>query len=470
MTGITSLTLEQTASAIAKGELSSVQATRACLEAFEAHGAKLNAVVALDAEAALEAARLCDEAQAKGGHLGPLHGVPMAHKDMFYRKGRISACGTTLRAQFRPTVTATVLEKLDAAGAVDLGRLNMVEFALGLTGHNGHTGHPRNPWHTEHITGGSSSGPAASVAARLTYASLGSDTGGSIRVPAACTQLVGIKPTYGRVSRANAMPLSQSLDHVGPLTRTAGDAALLLNVIAGQDPSDPSTSQRTVPDYRAALKEDLKGVRIGVARPPFEVPISSEMASLMDDSERRLKELGAQITDITLPPMEILNTMRRVLMLSETAARHRDFVETSLDSYNPQTMARMHAGFLISAADYIRAASWRAAALRDFVSHVFARIDILHLPAMPDAVPRIDDTDSGDERFVQVVNNMGYFICPFNYLGLPAITIPAGFTANGLPAAMQLVARPFAESRLLRAAHAFDAASQFSARVPPIHS
>lgn len=468
MSDVLALTLKGAAAAIADGEVSSREAVMASLEAFEKHGGKLNAVVELDAERALAQAQKCDDLRAKGELSGPLHGVPMAHKDMFYRRGRVCASGTRLRADFRPTTTATVLDRLDRAGAIDLGRLNMVEFALGLTGHNAITGHPRNPWNTAHITGGSSSGPVASVAARLTYASLGSDTGGSIRVPAACTNLVGIKPTYGRVSRAHAMPLSQSLDHVGPLTRTAEDAALMLEIIAGRDPADTSCSSRPVPKYLSELKPDLKGVRIGVARAPFEVEPTAEMGALLDESECQLRTLGAEIVDVSLPNLERYNAMRSVLMLSEAAARHRDFVETSLASYNPQTMARMHGGYLVSAVDYLRAASWRASALREFVSDVFERIDILHLPAMPSAVPRIDETDSGDERFVDFVRKLGHFICPFNYLGLPAITVPIGFTDNGLPASMQLVAKPFSEGRLLRAAHAFDHATGYSGKVPSL--
>lgn len=462
------LTLCQAAHAVERKDASSVELVQASLDAFEAHGATLNAVAALDGEQALKQAQASDNARARGDIAGPLHGVPMAHKDMFYRAGRVCASGTRLRADFVPDQTATVLKRLDQAGALDIGRLNMVEFALGLTGHNAITGHPRNPWNTDHLTGGSSSGPVASVAARLTYASLGSDTGGSIRVPAACTHLVGIKPTYGRVSRAAALPLSQSLDHIGPLTRTAEDAALLLEIIAGHDPGDPATSLRPVPRYRDALGGDLRGVRIGIARAPYEIAVSDDVAALLTQSERHLLALGAELIDIALPPLDDHNAMRRVIMLCESAARHRDFVETALDAYNETTMARMHAGFLVSAADYLRAMTWRTEAVRAFVEGVFADIDILHMPAMPDAVPRIDETDSGDERYVQVVNNLGHFICPFNFLGLPAISVPIGLTENGLPNAMQLVARPFAEARLLHAAHAYDQATGYSRQVPSI--
>ena len=227
------------------GDVSSREATEAVLAALDGPGRALGAVARLYPEAALAAADAADQARARGDLLGPLHGVPLAHKDMFYRSGQLAECGATLMRGHRPTVTATVLARLDAAGAIDVGRLNMVEFALGITGHNAHTGHPRNPWDTSRITGGSTSGGAAAVAARLLPATLGSDTGGSIRYPAACCGLVGLKPTYGRVSRFGCMPLSFSLDHVGPLARSAEDVALVMQAIAGADPDDPTTDGAT---------------------------------------------------------------------------------------------------------------------------------------------------------------------------------------------------------------------------------
>ena len=219
--------LAELARRLRTGEVSSREATLAVLAGLEDAAAGLNAVARLDPERALEAADAADRLRAQGGELGPLHGVPLAHKDMFYRRGELAECGARLRRGHRPEVTATVLRRLDAAGAIDVGRLNMVEFALGITGHNAHTGHPRNPWDTGRITGGSTSGGAAAVAARLLPATLGSDTGGSIRYPAAACGILGLKPTYGRVSRHGCMPLSWSLDHVGPLARSAEDLALM---------------------------------------------------------------------------------------------------------------------------------------------------------------------------------------------------------------------------------------------------
>ena len=253
-TALAKLSLSAVSEAIEKGEVSSEELTRNCLERLESAHPRLNCVAGMAAEAALDDARKADQVRSSGQSLGPLHGVPLAHKDMYYRKGRVSACGSKIRADFVPEFTATVLGKLDAAGALDIARLNMVEFAYGLTGHNEITGNVHNPWNLDYITGGSSSGPAVSVSAGLVYGTLGSDTGGSIRFPASCCGLVGMKPTYGRVSRYGAMPLSHTLDHVGPLTRTVRDCALLTQTIAGADPNDRTCSTRTVGDYLSGLE------------------------------------------------------------------------------------------------------------------------------------------------------------------------------------------------------------------------
>ncbi|MEZ5845980.1 MAG: amidase [Geminicoccaceae bacterium] len=469
MSDILDLSLAELADAIYMRKISSKEAAGASIDAFARHGERLNAVVGIDADRALEQAAILDDELTSGRRRGRLHGVPMAHKDMFYRSGRPSVCGTTLRRDFVPDVTATALARLDDAGAIDMGRLNMVEFALGITGHNRHTGHPRNPWNTAHITGGSSSGPVASVAARLVPASLGSDTGGSIRVPACCTGLVGLKPTYGRISRFGAMPLSQSLDHVGVFTRTARDTAILLGILAGHDPRDPLSAHHRVPDYEHGLEHGLEGLRVGYVAASDEVDMADEVVALLEESRAALADLGAELVEIHLPDIAPLNTMRRCLMFSEATAHHLDFLEDMRDGYTAETLARMEPGLGIDAASYLRARSWRSVALRRFMAETFAGFDVLHLPAVPQPIPRIADTDTGgDPRFVKLSNEFGYFIFPFNYLGLPAISVPIGHTGDGLPMAMQVVGRPFAEARLLQVAHQFDRATGFSNRKPPL--
>jgi len=462
------LSLAEAGEAVASGRVSSVELTRAALEALERYGGPLNAVAALDGDRALDEARRRDEERSRGAVRGPLHGVPMAHKDMFYRRGRECASGSRIRRGFVPEVTATVLERLDAAGAVDLGRLNMVEFALGVTGHNAITGHPRNPWHRDHITGGSSSGPVATVAARLNFASLGSDTGGSIRVPATCTGLVGLKPTYGRVSRYGCLPLSHSLDHIGPLTRTARDTALILDAIAGHDPRDATTSTRPAGGLAAKLERDLTGLRVAVAEPPFEVGMAPEVQTSLESGIAALRGLGLTVRARPLPAFKGMNELRRAVLVAEVAARHRPWIARQPEAYNPQTRARMAGGFAIDAVTYLRALTQRSASLKAFVEEVFAEADLLVLPAIPHPVPRIAETDLGaSPGFARVVNELGHFIFPFNYLGLPAMAVPVAPTPDGLPMAMQIVARPFAEATLLAVAHQLDRATGYSLRRPP---
>ena len=463
-----SWSLAELAARIAKGEVSSREAILAALAALDGPGRALNAVARLDPEAALAAADRADAARAAGAPLGTLHGVPMAQKDMFYRAGALAECGAELMRGHRPTVTATVIARLDAAGAVDLGRLNMVEFALGITGHNPHTGHPQNPWDRARVTGGSTSGGAAAVAARLIPATLGSDTGGSIRVPAACCGLFGIKPTYGRVSRYGCMPLSFSLDHVGPLARTALDLALVLQAIAGRDPGDPTTSARPVPDYRAALTGDVRGLRLAVAGQGMATPIDSDVAATVEAAVRTLSGLGMTSRPCAVPSFTPLNALRRMVMLAECAGLHRESVAAERARYNPQTLGRMEPGFAFAAADYLRALSGRGALLRRFCAEVLGEADLLALPTSPVATPGIAETDTGgDARFVAIANRMGALVGPFNYLGLPALSLPVGRDRNGMPIGLQLVARPFAEGLLLRVAHAFEQATGCARQKPP---
>lgn len=454
---------------IAAGEVAAREATLAVLEALDGPGRALNAVARLDHDGALRAADAADARRARGEALGPLHGVPLAHKDMFYRQGQLAECGAEIMRGYRPEVTATVIERLDAAGAIDLGRLNMVEIALGITGHNPHTGHPRNPWDPARITGGSTSGGAAAVAARLVPATLGSDTGGSIRIPASLCGLVGIKPTCGRVSRFGCMPLSFTLDHIGPIARSAEDLALLLQAIAGYDAGDPTTSGRPVPDYRTALGRSPRGLKLVVAAAGLDTEVDPEIAAVLDEALAVLADLGIVVAGRrSLPSFATLNALRRMVMLAEGAAFHREGVATRRDAYNPQTIGRMEPGFAFSAVDYLRAVSARGPLLTRFCAEVLAEADLLLLPTSPVTTPKIADTDTGgDVRFQAVANRLGALVGPFNYLGLPALSLPAGFDSRGMPVGVQLVARPFAEALLLRAAHAFAAACDAGRRRPP---
>ena len=454
--GVAGLSLEAAARAIATRELSSVEVTTACLDRLDTAGPALNLVAGMDRQAALAAAAAAD-ADLAAGPRGPLHGVPLAHKDMYYRAGRESACGSAVRAGFVPDVTAAALSKLDRAGALDIARLNMVEFALGTTGHNSHSGDVKNPWNPAHVTGGSSSGSGAAVGARAVYGALGSDTGGSIRLPAACCGVVGIKPSTGRVSRFGAMPLCTSLDTVGPLARTVRDAAILLGIIAGHDPRDPITVDRPVPDYLAAIEGGVAGTRIAVPENFFFDPATDDVRAVLDQAIRTFERLGATIIRVTIPRIENANALTTLIIVAEAAALHRRWLATRLDDYGAQTLARMLPGLMIPAADYIDALNLRHTVLAAFNDAVFTHADLLFTPTIPVPVPSFAAMGQpGSDAFMATVVAIGHCTRPFNYMGLPAISVPAGFAGNGLPVAFQLAGRPFAEALILQAARAFE--------------
>ena len=452
---LASLTLAQAAAAIAKRQLSAVELTQASLDRLAGVGEGLNCVAGMDREAALQAAERADSAPRRTR--GPLHGVPLAHKDMYYRKGRVSACGSRIRADFVADHTATVLERLDKAGTLDVARLNMVEFAYGPTGHNEITGTPRNPWNPDHITGGSSSGPAAAVAAGLVYGSLGSDTGGSIRIPASCCGLVGMKPTYGRASRYGSLGLSFTLDHPGPLTRTVEDCALLLQAICGSDANDATTSERPVPDFLAAIDKPIRGLRIAVPENYFYDPVVPAVRSVMEQSLAVFKGLGAKIVPVSIPSIDLANPMVMLVMAVEAAALHGRWLRERPHDYGKQTLGRLLPGLLYPATRYVDALNLRGKVMKNFADAVFERADLLHLPVLPIEVPTIAESDvSSNPGFSDFVLSFGHCTRPFNYLGLPAMSVPAGVTSNGLPCGMQLVGRPFDEALLLRAARAYE--------------
>lgn len=471
MAEVVPLSLEEAASAIASGKVTSVQLTERAVEALSTLGETLGCVAGLDAETALAQAHDMDLELQRKGLRGSLHGVPLAHKDMFYRAGRVSACGSRIRANFTPDHTATVLQRLDAAGALDVARLNMVEFAYGPTGHNEFTGTPRNPWNTQYITGGSSSGPAAAVAAGLVFASLGSDTGGSVRIPATCCSLVGMKPTYGRVSRYGSMGLSYTLDHPGTLTRTVRDCALMLNVISGHDPSDATTEPRAVPDFVSALGRPIDDLRVAVPTNYFYDPVVPSVKAVLDASLEVLRTLGATVVPVTIPSIELANPMVMLIMAVEAAALHGRWLRERPDDYSAQTLSRLLPGLLYPATQYVDALNLRQRVLADFSEAVFAKADVLHLPVLPVQVPTIAESDLAlNPRFSEFMLHFGHCTRPFNYLGLPAMSVPAGFTENGLPCGFQLVGRPFDEETLLQVAFAYEQQTHITSRRPPLHA
>ena len=461
------MSLTAVAKAIAAKEFSSHEVTRSCLHRIAQWQPKLNAFMSVEAESALKAADEADAALAKGQNRGPLHGVPLAHKDMYYDAGHVVTCGSLIRRDFVASSTSTALQRLKDAGSIRLGSLGMAEFAYGPTGHNYHYGAVHNPWKSGHVTGGSSSGSGSAVGARLTFAALGSDTGGSVRMPAHFCGVTGLKTTYGRVSRAGAMPLSQSLDTVGPLARTVEDCALLLGLMAGADPEDPTASTLPVPDYLAASSASIKGLRIGVPTSYYVDELDADVAKVLDDTIAVLKREGADIVKVELPDQRQLSAASQLVLAVEAAAFHKRWLIERPQDYGPQVLMRLQNGLAIPGVLYLEALRWRGPAL---AAHIAAtsEVDAVIAPAAPLAAPTIAESDVGNAPDAEaVIQRLTRFTRPVNYLGLPSLSIPSGFNAKGLPIGMQLVGRSFDEATLITIGAAFQRATDFHDKVPP---
>ncbi|MGX9427059.1 MULTISPECIES: Asp-tRNA(Asn)/Glu-tRNA(Gln) amidotransferase GatCAB subunit A [Bradyrhizobium] len=462
------MSLTAVAKAIADKKVSSREVTRALLHRIAEWQPKLNAFMAIESEQALAAADQADAELAKGKSRGVLHGVPLAHKDMYYEAGKVVTCGSLIRRDFVAKTTATALQRLKDAGSIRLGSLQMVEFAYGPTGHNVHYGPVRNPWNVAHITGGSSSGSGSAVAARLTSAALGSDTGGSVRMPAHFCGVTGLKTTVGRVSRAGAMPLSQSLDTVGPLAQTAEDCALLLGLMAGSDPEDSTASTLPVPDYLEATKGSLKGLKIGVPTAFYIDDLDSEVARILDETIAVLKREGAEVMKVELPDQRQLSSASQLVLAAEAAAFHKRWMIERPQDYGAQVLMRLQNGLAVPAVSYLEAMRWRGPALAAYNAAV-AGVDAVIAPAAPVPAPTIAESDVGNGPGAEaVIQRLTRFTRPVNYLGLPSLAIPSGFTRTGLPVGMQLIGRSFEEATLLRIGAAFQRATDFHAKVPKL--
>lgn len=468
--------LTDAAAAIARGEVSSVALTEAAIARAKTLQPQFNAFVRIDEESALEQARACDDERARGTTRGPLHGVPLAYKDMFYRKGTVSTCGSALRKDWVADTTATVVEKLDAAGAIQVGTLNMTEFAYGPTGQNAFLGDARNPWNPAHITGGSSSGSAVSTAARIVFGALGSDTAASVRIPAALCGVTGMKTTHGLVSRAGCMPLSASLDTIGPLTRSVADNALMLSIIAGHDARDPaSATQGIAPQaYLDAVRrssESLAGMRIGIPVGYFDRQVSPEVAALVQAAADAYVALGAELVEVPMPDLDAVNAAGVLLSWGDVLAVHGRQMRDRSNEYSPQTRGRIELSLGVGAQDYIDAQRYRGRALREFVETVFTRCDALLTPTLSFAVPALAEVDvSGGPAMMRILDEITRLMRPINVMGLPALALPCGFTGNGLPCGMQLIGRPFAEPLLYRLGAAYQGVADWHARSPLDHT
>lgn len=457
------LSATEMAAAIRRRELSPVELTRATLERLAAVDKQLNAFVTVMADQAMAQARAMEGAEPRG----PLHGVPVALKDLYETAGVRTTGGSRILADNVPTTDATTVTRLREAGAIILGKTATHEFAFGALTDSPYHGPTHNPWDLSRVPGGSSGGSGAAVAAGVIPIAMGTDTGGSIRMPAGCCGIVGLKPTYGRVSKAGILPLSWSLDHAGPLTRSVSDAALVLGVIAGPDPFDPTALPVPLADYfsAAGAQSDLRGIRIGLPEAWLEASLDPGVATCFADGLRRLTDLGAEIVPVTLPPADVMTLVNRLLALSEAASYHAPFLKDRADLYAPDVRLRLELGQYLLARDYLMAHRLRTEMTRHLHA-VMADVHALVTPTMPIPSPRIGQPvwEYGDGSREPVGEAMIRYVAPFSVSGQPAFSLPCGFTPQGLPVGLQLVGRAFGEFDLIRIARAFEQAGTAAPR------
>lgn len=459
------LSIQDASRLIHSKEISPVALTEAYLRRIEAVDDKLGSYLTLLSDEALEESRLAEQAIANGNSRGPLHGIPMGHKDLYDTKGVLTTGSSLLFRDRIPDQDATVIAKLRDAGSVLLGKHQMSEFAMGFPASLGPI--PRNPWNTEHSPGGSSSGTGAAVAAGLCAGGLGSDTGGSIRGPASLNGIVGMIPTYGRASRAGVLPLSWSLDHAGPLTRTVEDAALMLQAISGHDPRDPTSSNLEVPDFSSGLHEGIKGIKIGVPRQYIAAAnseISSETIKSVDKAIKELEGLGAHVEEVEIPGLEHLRILGSIIFMSEAFTYYQHFLRTRGEEFGKAFRNYVYAGALFSAADYVQAQRARAD-LKRKVARIFQHVDVLALPTHNGPAPKLDlEAPLDPRRFIRGA----WLTMIFNMTSCPAISLPCGYSEGGLPIGLQIAAKPFDEITALRVAYNYQEHAGLKDNHPPI--
>jgi len=464
-------------------KVSSVELTQGCLDRISRYKG-LNAFISVDPERSLAQARAADALLAKG-QAGPLTGVPVAQKDIFCADGWLTTCGSKMLSNFVAPYNATVIERFNAAGAVNLGKTNMDEFAMGSSNETSFYGPVKNPWDTQAVPGGSSGGSAAAVAARLAPAATGTDTGGSIRQPAALTGITGIKPSYGRVSRYGMIAFASSLDQGGPMTRTAEDAALLLNVMCGFDPRDSTSVEQPVPDFTAGLNNSIKGLRIGLPKEYFGAGLSADVAKVVEAAIAEYKKLGAELVEVSLPNSQLAIPCYYVLAPAEAssnlarfdgvrygyrAPEYKDLVDmyskTRAQGFGAEVKRRILIGTYVLSAGYYDAYYLQAQKLRrlitDDFNRAFEKCDVIMGPTSPTTAFNLGAKK--DDPVAMYLSDI--YTISVNLAGLPGMSIPAGFGADGRPVGLQLIGKYFDEARLLNAAHQYQQATDWHQRAP----
>ncbi len=461
MSDLTHLTIAEAADLLARREITAVELTEAHLRRIDAHDTHLNSFITVTSDHALTQARAADAELTRGVRRSPLHGIPLALKDLYDTAGIRTTAGSTFFADRIPDTDARAVTLLYQAGAVLLGKLNMHEWALGVTNINPHYGPSRNPWDPSRITGGSSGGAAAALAAGLCMGALGSDTGGSIRIPASLCGIVGLKPTFGRVSLQGVIPLSWNLDHAGPMARTVTDAALLLQTIAGYDPDDPVSVALPVDNLLATLDAGVTGWRIALATDAHFGEADPEVISAVRRAATVFEELGARVEAVDLSQGREAAQMNALMTTSDAAAFHRDRLRDHPHRFGADVLARMERGAQFTSTEYILARRFQSE-WRRRLERLFEQFDLLLTPATPITAPVIEGLDA-----IEAARQLTRCTAPFNLAGLPALSVPCGLSAAGLPIGLQIVAAPWNEARVLRAGRAFENATQWHRQTPP---
>ncbi len=453
---------------IRSGDVSPVEIIEAHLSRIRSTEPILNSFITVLADEARAAARQAERDIRAGRYRGPLHGIPVGLKDLFNTGGVRTTSGSRIYDNYIPAQDCTVAARFREAGAILLGKLNMHQFAYGPTGENPDYGHMHNPWDPERVSGGSSGGSGSATAAGQCTITTGSDTGGSIRIPAALCGIVGLKPTYGRVSRHGLTPLAWSMDHPGPMVRTVEDAAISMNIIAGYDPHDVASANVPVPDFTAALTGDIRGLRIGVPRQYLEAPLDPEIRQSVNDALGQMETLGAEVVEVEFPEFNDAAAISTTMLMAEASACFRDLLASDGSRLYEPVRLRLEAGLFISAADYLRAQQGRA--IFDRAARLL--LDDVHLLAGPTepvtAPPLLQQQVLAGEQEIGTVAALTQYTRPYNITGFPAISVPCGFTAEGMPIGLQLAGRPFDEETVLRAAHAFEQSTDWHTRRPPV--
>lgn len=460
---LASLPIHALAPRVADGTVRPTALVEACLSRIAALDPHLNAFVEVYRDEAMLAAEGMERLIRAGHRLGPLHGVPIAVKDLVEIEGRRTACGSLVWRDRRSAVTAAVVQRLRAAGMIVLGKTQMVELAFGGWGTNASLGTPRNPWDPrEHrVPGGSSSGSGVAVAAGMVPAAIGSDTGGSIRIPASMCGIVGLKPTFGRVSLNGVVPLSRTLDSIGPMTRSVEDAALIFRAINGPDAADPATSAAPALDPIPSMRSGVRGMRLGVLAEREREGIAPEMLQAYDGAVDRLAQAGARIDPLLLhKPLDEYLTHTGVLIAAEGYATHRDLIHGDGARMDPHVRARFLSGQSVSAADYLHAVEQRQRAQRELSAAVVG-FDAVLTPTTPISAVAIDEVD-------EATPTLSRFTRAVNYLGLCALALPCGFDRQGMPLSLQVIGRAFAEETVLRVGWAFEQATNWHESRPPL--